>query len=279
MELGPNGERRLHGDVSSDDHAGSAAIVPRPLIGYFKSVQEFFVNPVSSHLRSCRIRSSTALAATGLAAIGFAVTAGLGRAYAAPMHHAAKVALPAAKTLTFDVSARLSSNGSDSATTLSSKVWAKGSRVRIETSMGDRAVVFLAAPPYLYKLIPAAKAGVRWKSAKLSTGRFDIASLFDPTAIRAQLQARGAKPQGTETVNGTVTEIYQAGNVGGRGTDIKAWLRRGDALPLRVETHSKSLNSVVTWTNYRHNTSLAETLFQVPAGYNVRDSQGKPGLF
>ena len=185
---------------------------------------------------------------------------------------------PLSKTLTFDVSAKLSSNGGD-AMTLASRVWAKGSRVRIETKLGDRAVVFLAAPPYLYKLIPSAKAGVRWKSAKLGTGRFDIASLFDPTAIRSELKSRGAKSSGTQTLNGTVTDIYEAANVGGRGTDITAWLRRGDALPLKVETRSKSLTSVVTWSNYRHNTAVAESLFEVPVGYNVRESQGKPGLF
>lgn len=225
------------------------------------------------------------VAACTVAAIALATAGPFSRAEAAPAHStrpgAPRHGRPesaAPKTLTFDVTARLSSNGGG-AQTLSSRVQAKGNKVRIETKLGDRPIVFMVSPPYLYKLIPAAKAGVRWKSAKMSAGRFDIASLFDPTAIRGQLKARGAKALGTQTLNGTLTDIFQATNYGGHGTDIKAWLRRGDALPLRVETHSSSLDSVVTWNNYRRNVSLAESLFEVPAGYNVRESQGKPGLF
>jgi hypothetical protein len=215
------------------------------------------VNPISCHLRSGALVA--ALAGSTFANCAVSVQA-------------------APQTLSFNVAARLSSSSGD-AQNLSSRVMAKGDRVRIETIMGSREVVFLTAPPYLYKFIPAAKAGVRWKSANLGSGRFNVASLFDPAAIRKQLQQRGAKAMGTALLNGERTDVFAASNVSGRGTDIKAWLRRTDALPVRVETRSKGLNSVVTWSNYRRNAALAENLFQVPAGYNIRESQGKPGLF
>ena len=187
-------------------------------------------------------------------------------------------AAPAApQTLTFNVAARITSG--QNAQKIASRVLAKGNRARIETKMGTAPVIFIASPPYLYKLIPAAKAGVRWKSDKLNNAKFNVAALFDPTAIRKQVTSRGAKALGSALLGGVRTDIFQAMNVGGRGVDLKAWLRRGDGLPLRMETRSKSFNSDVTWSNYRRNVSLPDSLFQVPAGYTVRDSQGKPGLF
>ncbi|HEX8550406.1 MAG TPA: hypothetical protein VF681_02505 [Abditibacteriaceae bacterium] len=187
------------------------------------------------------------------------------------------IAAPKASTLSFNVAARLTSGGN--AQSLTSRVLAKGNRVRLETRMGEQNVIFLAAPPYLYKLIPASKAGVRWKNDKWSSSRFDLQALLrNPSAIRAQLKARGAKSIGTQKVGGTLTDILLAKNAMGRGTDVKAWLRRGDALPLRLEAKSKNMNGVVTWSNYRRDTPLADALFQVPQGYNVRERQGRPGL-
>lgn len=183
----------------------------------------------------------------------------------------------APQTLTFNVAARLSSNGS--AQNMAARVLAKGNRVRIETTLGDRPVVFLAAPPYLYKLIPSSKAGVRWKSTQLNDSRFDVASLFNPAAIRQQLKTHGAKSIGSQVLNGVRTDVFEASKAIGGGTNIKAWLRRDNTLPLRIETNSKSLSSIVSWSNYRRNAALAESLFKVPAGYHVRESQGKPGLF
>lgn len=225
------------------------------------------MNPISS-----RAAGRVCTAACGIAAFGFAAAGG-----SFPSATPAFAAPAASQTLTFNVSARLTAGGN--AQTIASRVQAKGEKVRIETKLGDRPVVFLAAPPYLYKLIPSAKAGVRWKSDKLSSGSFNVAMLFDPAAIRQQMSARGAKSLGSQLLDGMRTDVFQAKNVGGRGTDVKAWLRRGDALPLRVETRSKSFNSDVSWSNYRRNVTLSDALFKVPAGYSVRESQGKPGLF
>jgi hypothetical protein len=232
--------------------------VPQRSIGYFKSVQEFFVN---------RISYRASLGAVAAASVSlFPALAQTAPANAAP------------QTLTFNVNARLSSNGG-STQNMAARVLAKGNRVRIETKMGERDVVFLAAPPYLYKLIPSSKAGVRWKSTQLNDSRFDVASLFNPTAIRQQLRTHGAKAVGSQVLNGVRTDVFQAKKAIGGGTNIKAWLRRDNTLPLRIETRSKSLSSVVSWSNYRRNAALPASLFKVPAGYNVRESQGKPGLF
>jgi hypothetical protein len=183
------------------------------------------------------------------------------------------------RTLAFNVTARVASTGTGSAQTFSSRVQSKGNRIRIETTLGDRPIVFLATPPYLYKLIPSSKAGVRWENVKWNNSRFDLQTLLrNPAAIREMLKKQGAKAIATQTVNGTLTDVLTAKNVMGQGTDVKAWLRRSDALPLRLESRSKGLSSVVSWTNYRRDIMLPDALFKVPVGYNVREAQGSPGM-
>jgi hypothetical protein len=185
----------------------------------------------------------------------------------------------AERTLAFNVTARVSSPGTGSAQTYSSRVQSKGNRIRIETSLADRPIVFLATPPYLYKLIPSSKAGVRWENVKWDNSRFDFQTLLrNPAAIRDMLKKQGAKAIATQTLNGTLTDVMVAKNVMGRGNEVKAWLRRSDALPLRLESRSKGLSSVVSWTNYQRDIVLPETLFKVPVGYNVREAQGSPGM-
>ena len=197
-------------------------------------------------------------------------------AVAGAMLVATSSAFAAPQTLSFNVTARVTSDGG--AQNVRSRVLSKGNRVRLETKLGDQAVVFLAAPPYLYKLLPASKAGIRWKNDRLN-GSFDLQSLMrNPKEIRAQLKKRGAKSVGTQTLGGSLADILLAKNFGGSGTQVKAWLRRGDALPLRLEARSKNLSGVVTWSDYRRDSPLADSLFQVPRGYNVRESSRRPGL-
>jgi hypothetical protein len=202
---------------------------------------------------------------------------------AAPSSASARQALPrkvAGSTLAFNVTARLSSTGTGSSQTFSSRVQSKGNRVRIETKLGDRPVVFLASPPYLYKLIPTSKAGVRWENAKWDNSRFDIQTLLrNPAAIRTLLQQKGAKQVGRTMIDGVATDIFTARNVMGEGSQVKAWLRRSDALPVRMESRSSGLSALIKWTNYSRDNAMSDSLFRVPADYNIREAQGSPGLF
>jgi hypothetical protein len=167
--------------------------------------------------------------------------------------------------------------------TFAARVLAKGNRSRIETSLSDRPVVFLLAPPYAYKLLPQSKAGVRWRLDPKTTSRFagtDLQTLLrNPGALRAALQKAGARRVGTAKMAGVASDIYAARNLAGQGGTAKVWLRRGDSLPLRLEATSSMLSTTVSWSNYRRGLPLSDKLFGVPAGYSVRDTQGQPRLF
>ena len=187
----------------------------------------------------------------------------------------------APRTLSFAMTARIgSSMAGEAAQIVSSKVWTKGNRVRLETVLSDRPVVFLMSPPYIYKLIPGAKAGIRWKNDKTEMGGLDLqAVLRNPQFIRAILKSRGAKTVGAATLDGTAVEIVTARDLMGQKGTAKAWLRRSDALPLRLELKGGAMSGVVSWRDYKRDAPLADSLFKVPSGYKMRESQGSGGGF
>jgi hypothetical protein len=145
-------------------------------------------------------------------------------------------------------------------------------------------VVLLYASPYIYKLLPDVKAGVRWKATRSperllpDAANFDLQTLLrNPAAIRTALQKQGARRVAATTLNGTPADIFEARNFRGKGQTVKAWLRRTDALPLRLESTSRTLSTIVSWRNYQRG-PLRDALFQVPVGYNIRNVQGQPGI-
>lgn len=196
-----------------------------------------------------------------------------------------------AVSLSFDVSANLMAlqhgKASDMpAQTFEAHVAVKGRNARVETEMGDRPVVYLLTPTHLTKLLPGSKAGVRWavpRRVKLpGAGNSGIAAslqdlMRDPSALRATLQKNGARRVGAANLNGTPVDVYTAPSFLGGKQKLTAWLRRGDALPLRVQLVGPTLSSTLSWRNYNR-AALPDTLFQAPRGYNVRDSSGQPSF-
>jgi hypothetical protein len=198
-------------------------------------------------------------------------------------------ALQPAQALSFQATARFVDRTTDVGSAMPQQVFAakvliKGNRVRIETRLSDQLVVFLYASPYIYKLLPDSKAGVRWMAARgperllPDADKFDLYALLrNPAAIRAALQKQGAKRVAVTTLNGTPAEVFEARNFRGREQNVKAWLRRSDALPIRLEANSRTLSTIVSWRNYQRR-PLPNSLFQVPTGYNIRNVQGQPSI-
>ena len=204
-------------------------------------------------------------------------------------------AAPAAKlganSLQFDVSARIVvlKNGKPDADlppqTIAANVAIKNQNARVETESRSKPVVFLISPSSLTKLLPSQKAGVKWKidtrawtSQTTSSTRLTVQTLMsDPSAIRASLIKNGARKTGSARLNGTLVDIYSATKFGGKAQKLTAWLRRSDALPLRVQTLSPTLSSTLSWTNYRR-TNLSDSFFRAPRGYSVRNGTGQPYL-
>lgn len=192
-------------------------------------------------------------------------------------------------TLSFRMTARFTArdggkNVEGPAQTFDGRVFLRGNKARIETELSDRSVLFLYSTPYLYKLLPEERAGVRWRTDKAQPQGWSADQmnrwLRNPASLRSELKKYGARLLTSTQLNGTPVEVWSWRNAGKSSipaTTGKVWLRRSDGLPVRLETTSASLAAVVSWRNYTRK-ALSETLFRVPSGYVIRDSQGAPRL-
>ena len=200
---------------------------------------------------------------------------GTGRAQAAPQ-------APKTAALTFRVTARVGATGQNAGLqqTVQARVLLRGNAARIESSSGGAAAVVLFTPPYVYRLLPASKAGVRWKlnaARDSNLADFDPQSLLrDPSKIRVALLQGGGKKTGNAILNGVATEIYQARDFGRKGQRAKVWLRKSDSLPLRLEASGNQIQIIASWRDYARPQNLAASLFSVPKGFKVRQIAGRP---
>lgn len=192
----------------------------------------------------------------------------------------ATAATPAA--LSFRVKAQFEyrGDGGDSAPgdALDAKVVAQGKSARLETAVGERPLVVLISPPYLYKLLPRSKTGMRYRleNASKNPGLSSLDPqpwLRNPASIRANLKKQGAKRAGVSKINGQAVEVWTASQFMGQTGQVKAMLRLSDALPVRIEVKSKQLTATASWSDYQKIKSLPASQFQPPAGYRIREAE------
>jgi len=189
--------------------------------------------------------------------------------------------------LTFDVSARIGSTGADGKTSgpqqsFNAKVLISGKKARIETGQGQQKTVLLFSNPYIYRLLPTSKAGIRWQldAKKGATFRdFNPQQLLsNPAGIRASLVNNGAKKTGNTKLNGQDVEIYEVNKPGGRFDFAKAWIGRDNALPYKLEAKGQGMGVVASWKNYARPKIISPALFTAPANFHIRNVQSPPPL-
>ena len=200
---------------------------------------------------------------------------------AAPSRGASSRGASSPGALTFHVNARFRYHAEEGeempGDSLDAKVIVQGQRARLETVVGGRPLVMIFAPPFLYKLLPAAKSGTRYRLSEVSknpglAGLNPQPWLREPQAIRAALAKLGARRVGEATMNGVPVEIWTAQKFMGRSGQVKAWLRRADALPLKLEMQSKALTATATWRDYQRLSAPQGASFSPPAGFRIREA-------
>ena len=167
------------------------------------------------------------------------------------------------------------------AQTINAKVWLSGRKARMDTMLSGRPMRLLLTPPFAYRLLPVAKIGQRFRASSLP-GLGGVlpgseALSPDPSTIRAALISGGARKTGTTVLGGVPVDIFSSSRFRGRADKVKAFLRRSDALPARVEIDSKNFSAVASWRDYRKPQSLSQALFAIPTGFRIRE--GQPGGF
>ncbi len=188
----------------------------------------------------------------------------------------------AAPGLGFDVTARVMATGKSQfpPQTVRAHVTLSGSKARVETNGGAGRSVVLYTPPFVYRLLPDAKAGVKWNLSKVrgsDFGGFDPQQLLrSPAQMRAALLQNGAKRAGVGVLDGVPVEIFDVARPNQRFAKARAWLRRSDSLPLRLEATSGGLRVVASWSHYAKLASVAGAQFVPPKGFAIRESQNPP---
>lgn len=189
--------------------------------------------------------------------------------------------------LTFNINARVATTGSNAGIggqTLQARVLLHGNRTRVETTYAGQKSVTLVAPPYLYRLLPGSKAGVRWKvdsSRKQNFGGLGLDPqelVRNPGKIRALLTQNGAKRVASSTLNGTAVDVYTISKTNDKLSNAKAYLRKSDGLPLRLEAQGTGLKVTAVWSNYARPKDLLASLFQAPQGYKIREAKSAPPI-
>lgn len=168
---------------------------------------------------------------------------------------------------------------SEPAQTINAKVWLAGRLARMDTMLSGRPMRLLLAPPFAYRLLTNAKIGQRFRASSLP-GLGGVmpgteALSPDPSTIRTALIQGGARKTGTTVLNGVPVDIFSSSRFRGRADKVKAFLRRSDALPARVEIDSKNFSAIASWRDYQKPASLSAALFAIPKGYKIRE--GQPG--
>ena len=217
------------------------------------------------------------------ALVGLLVLGGVAALAASPAQAAP------APNLTFNIEARVTATGGGSglgaiAQTLQARVLLHGNRTRVESSYAGQKSVTLVAPPYIYRLLPKSKAGVRWKLNGSRAQSFNGLGLDpqelirNPGKIRALLLQNGAKRAGSGVLNGNAVDIYTISKPGEQLSSARAYLRKSDALPLKLEAAGKGLKVVALWSNYARPKDLSVALFRAPKDYKIRDAKSAPPM-
>jgi hypothetical protein len=193
----------------------------------------------------------------------------------------------ASGNLTFDVTARIGSTSADGKTSgphqsFNAKVLISGKKARIETGQGEQRAVLLFTPPYIYRLLPTPKAGIRWKlDAKKGADfrDFDPKELLsNPSNIRTSLVKYGAKRVGSSKINGKTVDIYEVNKEKERISSAKAWIGRDNALPYRLEAKGQGVAIFASWKNYMRPQTLSPSLFTPPTNFRIRNVDSPPPL-
>ncbi len=200
---------------------------------------------------------------------------------------AASVEAAPVPNLTFDIEAKVTTSGGGVGALgqkLRARVLLHGNRTRVETTYAGQKSVTLVAPPYIYRLLPKSKAGVRWKMNGSRAQSFDALGLDpqelirNPGKIRALLLQNGAKRVGSSTLNGTAVEVYTLNKPKEQLSSARAYLRKSDSLPLKLEAAGQGLKVLALWSNYARPKSLPASLFSAPRNYKIRDAKSAPPM-
>jgi len=158
--------------------------------------------------------------------------------------------------------------------TMTSKVWIKGEKMRIEQTAQGQKMITLMKEGAMYLYYPAQKIAMKMD---VSAGA-DQEEQENPKEMVEYLKSIEAKPLGQERIEGKLCDIYQITypQTGARG---KIWVWRGKNFPLKSVMTVDSETITTEYRNVQMGINIPDSLFEIPPGTQIMDmSQMMPGF-
>lgn len=163
----------------------------------------------------------------------------------------------------------------------------------IPAGMGKSTIIYDSAEKVVYMMVPQNKTVIKADSDTLSKiqsssgggANINTQLLSDPAQIPDQLKKQGGKMVGAETVLGYLCDIWQLKSeipmmqpgqpAQKEPADVKVWLAHKLSIPLKVEITTPKRGKIVQIQakEVKTGVSIPNSLFEIPAGYQVTDVQ------
>ncbi len=157
--------------------------------------------------------------------------------------------------------------------TITSKVWVKGEKMRIEQMAQGQKMVTLMKEGTMYLYYPAQKMAMKMDvSAGAGQGS------ENPKDTMEYLKSIEARPLGQERIEGKLCDVYQITypQTGARG---KIWVWREKNFPLKSVMTVGGETITTRYRNIQMGINIPDSYFELPPGTQITDmSQMMPGL-
>lgn len=173
---------------------------------------------------------------------------------------------------------------SSSQGTMTSKVWIKGEKMRLEQIAEGEKMITLMKEGTMYLYYPAQKMAMKMD---ISTGAAQ-GGQENPKDMMEYLKSIKAKPLGQEKIEGKLCNVYlityslpglpaeASAKAGARG---KVWVWKGKNFPLKSVMTIGSETITTRYRNVQMDISMPDSYFELPPGTKIMDmSQMMPGV-
>ncbi len=158
--------------------------------------------------------------------------------------------------------------------TMTSRVWIKGEKMRIEQTAQGQKMVTLMKEGAMYLYYPSQKMAMKIDiSAGAGQGGQE-----NPKDMMEYLKSVKTKPLGQERIEGKLCDVYQiiSSQTGARG---KVWVWREKKIPLKSVMTVGNETITTRYRNIQIGINIPDSLFELPPGTKIMDmSQMMPGV-
>ncbi len=154
---------------------------------------------------------------------------------------------------------------------MTSRVWIKDEKMRMETSMGKRKGVILIREDGTYNYDPDRNMVIKMPNFGAMEGGSPN-YVKDPADYMGYLKSVGAVKTGSGDIDGRPCDIYKY-TESSHGMDVSAtvWVWKKHPFPLKMIMENPFGNSEVYFRNVRINEPIPESMFELPKNARVMD--------